>query len=248
MATAKSKVAARPPSGQSQRWEARAAATEQPLQSRRRPTRRLPKSPSRSRSRRRPTQSKGKCEGGMDVRQSEGIGQSEGSDGSEGKGGGPMLRSKAPPPPPPKGKAPPPPLPSPPPPAPPPPQDSRHNAKSMQDTCLDMLDEVDKLEELEGTKSKIEHAIHATMKWLDRNQLVEKDEYVAKELELNGIVTPLLRQLKEAEQATQSRRRSMSRSMSRSRRTQGKGEKGSGLTHRQRRDLTKAPHMKPKRR
>merc|ERR1711936_1449932 len=41
-------------------------------------------------------------------------------------------------------------------------------------------------------KSKIETAVQETLDWLDKNQLAEKDEFEAKQKELEGIVNPIM--------------------------------------------------------
>ena len=41
-----------------------------------------------------------------------------------------------------------------------------------------------------GDKEKIESAVQETLDWLDKNQLAEKDEFEAKQKELEGIVNP----------------------------------------------------------
>ncbi|CAE7941611.1 HSP70, partial [Symbiodinium sp. KB8] len=43
-----------------------------------------------------------------------------------------------------------------------------------------------------GDKEKIESAVQETLDWLDKNQLAEKDEFEAKQKELEGIVNPIM--------------------------------------------------------
>merc|ERR1711918_12201 len=41
-------------------------------------------------------------------------------------------------------------------------------------------------------KEKIEKAVQEALDWLDKNQLAEKDEFEAKQKELEGIVNPIM--------------------------------------------------------
>merc|ERR1719263_2409079 len=43
-----------------------------------------------------------------------------------------------------------------------------------------------------GDKDKIEAAVQETLDWLDKNQLAEKDEFEAKQKELEGVVNPIM--------------------------------------------------------
>merc|ERR1712018_299868 len=43
-----------------------------------------------------------------------------------------------------------------------------------------------------GDKEKIEKAVQETLDWLDKNQLAEKDEFEAKQKELEGTVNPIM--------------------------------------------------------
>merc|ERR1712032_147108 len=47
-------------------------------------------------------------------------------------------------------------------------------------------------------KSKIETAVQETLDWLDKNQLAEKDEFEAKQKELEGIVNPIMMKVYQA--------------------------------------------------
>merc|ERR1712217_598116 len=47
-------------------------------------------------------------------------------------------------------------------------------------------------------KSKIEKAVQETLDWLDKNQLAEKDEFEAKQKELEGIVNPVMMKVYQA--------------------------------------------------
>merc|ERR1719230_1023967 len=42
-----------------------------------------------------------------------------------------------------------------------------------------------------GDKENIEKAVQETLDWLDKNQLAEKDEFEAKQKELEGVVNPI---------------------------------------------------------
>merc|ERR1719378_453934 len=43
-----------------------------------------------------------------------------------------------------------------------------------------------------GDKEKIEKAVQDALDWLDKNQLAEKDEFEAKQKELEGVVNPIM--------------------------------------------------------
>merc|ERR1711879_1077438 len=43
-----------------------------------------------------------------------------------------------------------------------------------------------------GDKEKIEAAVQEALDWLDKNQLAEKDEFEAKQKEIEGIVNPIM--------------------------------------------------------
>merc|ERR1719277_4874 len=49
-----------------------------------------------------------------------------------------------------------------------------------------------------GDKEKIEKAVQDTLDWLDKNQLAEKDEFEAKQKELEGIVNPIMMKVYQA--------------------------------------------------
>merc|ERR1712232_758167 len=49
-----------------------------------------------------------------------------------------------------------------------------------------------------GDKDKIEAAVKDTLDWLDKNQLAEKDEFEAKQKELEGIVNPIMMKVYQA--------------------------------------------------
>merc|ERR1711907_226735 len=49
-----------------------------------------------------------------------------------------------------------------------------------------------------GDKEKIEKAIQESLDWLDKNQLAEKDEFEAKQKELEGVVNPIMMKVYQA--------------------------------------------------
>merc|ERR1712220_10762 len=49
-----------------------------------------------------------------------------------------------------------------------------------------------------GDKEKIEKAVQETLDWLDKNQLAEKDEFEAKQKEVEGIVNPIMMKVYQA--------------------------------------------------
>ena len=49
-----------------------------------------------------------------------------------------------------------------------------------------------------GDKEKIEAAVQETLDWLDKNQLAEKDEFEAKQKELEGAVNPIMMKVYQA--------------------------------------------------
>jgi len=50
----------------------------------------------------------------------------------------------------------------------------------------------------DGDKEKIEKAVQETLDWLDKNQLAEKDEFEAKQKELEGVVNPIMMKVYQA--------------------------------------------------
>merc|ERR1719428_725369 len=54
----------------------------------------------------------------------------------------------------------------------------------------------DKFEE--GDKEKIEKEVQNTLDWLDKNQLAEKDEFEAKQKELEAVVNPIMMKVYQA--------------------------------------------------
>merc|ERR1712147_523182 len=49
-----------------------------------------------------------------------------------------------------------------------------------------------------GDKEKIEKAVQESLDWLDKNQLAEKDEFEAKQKELEGVVNPIMMKVYQA--------------------------------------------------
>merc|ERR1719486_627323 len=50
----------------------------------------------------------------------------------------------------------------------------------------------------DGDKEKIEKAVQEALDWLDKNQLAEKDEFDAKQKELEGVVNPIMMKVYQA--------------------------------------------------
>ena len=51
---------------------------------------------------------------------------------------------------------------------------------------------------MRNTLNEIESAVQETLDWLDKNQLAEKDEFEAKQKELEGIVNPIMMKVYQA--------------------------------------------------
>merc|ERR1712039_448207 len=49
-----------------------------------------------------------------------------------------------------------------------------------------------------GDKEKIEAAVQDALDWLDKNQMAEKDEFEAKQKEIEGIVNPIMMKVYQA--------------------------------------------------
>merc|ERR1711965_395521 len=49
-----------------------------------------------------------------------------------------------------------------------------------------------------GDKEKIEAAVQEALDWLDKNQMAEKDEFEAKQKELEGVVNPIMMKVYQA--------------------------------------------------
>ena len=66
-------------------------------------------------------------------------------------------------------------------------------------TLRNTLDEETLKEKFEGDdKEKIEEAMQEALDWLDKNQLAEKDEFEAKQKELDGVVNPIMMKVYQA--------------------------------------------------
>merc|ERR1711907_595118 len=72
----------------------------------------------------------------------------------------------------------------------------------LENYCFTMrntLQEEKLKDKFEGDdKDKIEKAVQETLDWLDKNQLAEKDEFEAKQKELEGIVNPIMMKVYQA--------------------------------------------------
>merc|ERR1712076_277255 len=73
---------------------------------------------------------------------------------------------------------------------------------SLENYCFTMRNTLneeklkDKFED--GDKEKIEKAVQESLDWLEKNQLAEKDEFEAKQKELEGIVNPIMMKVYQA--------------------------------------------------
>merc|ERR1712182_126868 len=72
----------------------------------------------------------------------------------------------------------------------------------LENYCFTMrntLQEEKLKDKFEGDdKDKIEKAVQETLDWLDKNQLAEKDEFEAKQKELEGVVNPIMMKVYQA--------------------------------------------------
>merc|ERR1712202_106694 len=72
----------------------------------------------------------------------------------------------------------------------------------LENYCFTMrntLQEEKLKDKFEGDdKDKIEKAVQETLDWLDKNQLAEKDEFEAKQKEIEGIVNPIMMKVYQA--------------------------------------------------
>jgi L1 cell adhesion molecule like protein len=80
---------------------------------------------------------------------------------------------------------------------------SKIEAKNgLENYCFTMrntLQEEKLKEKFEGDdKDKIEKAVQEALDWLDKNQLAEKDEFEAKQKELEGVVNPIMMKVYQA--------------------------------------------------
>merc|ERR1711898_48220 len=73
---------------------------------------------------------------------------------------------------------------------------------SLENYCFTMrntLNEEKLTEKFEpGDKEKVEKEVQNTLDWLDKNQLAEKDEFEAKQKELEGVVNPIMMKVYQA--------------------------------------------------
>merc|ERR1712130_964809 len=72
----------------------------------------------------------------------------------------------------------------------------------LENYCYSMrntLQEEKLQDKFEGDdKDKIEKAVQEALDWLDKNQMAEKDEFEAKQKELEGIVNPIMMKVYQA--------------------------------------------------
>merc|ERR1711982_102453 len=80
-------------------------------------------------------------------------------------------------------------------------EDEQNKAKieaknGLENYCFTMRNTLsdDKLKDKfeSGDKEKIEAAVQEALDWLDKNQLAEKDEFEARQKELEGVVNPIM--------------------------------------------------------
>merc|ERR1711977_298261 len=80
---------------------------------------------------------------------------------------------------------------------------SKIEAKNgLENYCFTMrntLQEEKLQDKFEGDdKDKIEKAVQEALDWLDKNQLAEKDEFEARQKELEGVVNPIMMKVYQA--------------------------------------------------
>jgi len=86
-------------------------------------------------------------------------------------------------------------------------EDEQHRGKveaknGLENYCFTMRNTLteeklaDKFEA--GDKEKIESAVQEALDWLDKNQLAEKDEFEAKQKEIEGVVNPIMMKVYQA--------------------------------------------------
>merc|ERR1712028_176976 len=80
---------------------------------------------------------------------------------------------------------------------------SKVEAKNgLENYCFTMRNTLneEKLKEKfeDGDKEKIEKAVQDALDWLDKNQLAEKDEFEARQKELEGVVNPIMMKVYQA--------------------------------------------------
>merc|ERR1711953_588357 len=77
--------------------------------------------------------------------------------------------------------------------------ESKNGLENYCFTMRNTLNEEKLKEKFEaGDKEKIEKAVQDTLDWLDKNQLAEKDEFEAKQKELEGVVNPIMMKVYQA--------------------------------------------------
>jgi L1 cell adhesion molecule like protein len=77
--------------------------------------------------------------------------------------------------------------------------ESKNGLENYCFTMRNTLQEEKLKEKFEGDdKDKIEKAVQDTLDWLDKNQLAEKDEFEAKQKELEGVVNPIMMKVYQA--------------------------------------------------
>merc|ERR1712097_87588 len=65
---------------------------------------------------------------------------------------------------------------------------------SLENYCFTMRNTLNE----EKLKEKFEKAVQESLDWLDKNQLAEKDEFEAKQKELEGVVNPIMMKVYQA--------------------------------------------------
>merc|ERR1712075_37116 len=65
---------------------------------------------------------------------------------------------------------------------------------SLENYCFTMRNTLNE----EKLKDKFEKAVQESLDWLDKNQLAEKDEFEAKQKELEGVVNPIMMKVYQA--------------------------------------------------
>merc|ERR1711941_247260 len=68
----------------------------------------------------------------------------------------------------------------------------------LENYCFQMRNTLSDDKFKSGDKEKIESAVQDALDWLDKNQLAEKDEFEAKQKEIEGIVNPIMMKVYQA--------------------------------------------------
>merc|ERR1739847_253176 len=77
--------------------------------------------------------------------------------------------------------------------------ESKNGLENYCFTMRNTLQEEKLKEKFEGDdKDKIEKAVQEALDWLDKNQLAEKDEFEARQKELEGVVNPIMMKVYQA--------------------------------------------------